>query len=290
MATAFLFPGQGSHTPTMRDDVLAARPDLFELAVEMVGCDPFARAGESTRYAQPAIFCASLAGLARLKTAGERAAATTGHSLGEITALTAAGALDEEDGLRLVVRRGDLMASAGERRGRAGSMLAVLGGDLEVIAQEAKRCVVSVANDNSPGQVVLSGARAGLVMASDRLEAMGARTLMLDVAGAFHSPFMADAVGPFGEALAQVELRTPEVPVWSCSQVRPFGDAADIRAGLAAALVRPVRWRETVVALAASGHDRFLDAGPGSVLARLVKRTLRGAEIGTVEKLATAHA
>jgi malonyl CoA-acyl carrier protein transacylase len=274
MATAFLFPGQGSHTDDMRERVLAARPDLLALVEEIAGPDVFARAADSTRYAQPAIFCASLAGLERLREAGEQPQAMAGHSLGEVAALAAAGAIDEADALRLVTRRGAAMAAAGERRGRSGAMLAVLGGDLETIEREAARCTVSVANDNGPGQVVLSGTRSGLVMASDRLSALGARTLMLDVAGAFHSPFMADAVGPFSEALAETEIRRPRTPVWSSSRVRPFGDARDIRAQLAAALVRPVRWRETVLALHAAGTDRFVEPGPGTVLTRLVRRTL----------------
>src|SRR5687767_1498816 len=151
MATAFLFPGQGSHTDDMRERVLAVRPDLLALAGEIVGEDVFARAGESTRYAQPAILCASLAGLQRLRDAGEQAEAMAGHSLGEIAALAAAGAIDDADALRLVARRGEAMAVAGERRGRNGAMLAVLGGDLDVIEREAARCTVSVANDNGPG-------------------------------------------------------------------------------------------------------------------------------------------
>jgi malonyl CoA-acyl carrier protein transacylase len=275
MATAFVFPGQGSHTPDMRDQVAEWRPDLLALAEQVVGTDPFARAAGSTRYAQPAIFCASLAGLARLRAEGEQPDLFAGHSLGEIGALVAAGAMSELDGLRVVARRGDAMAAAGERRGRAGSMLAVLGGDREAIEAEAARCVVSVANDNAPGQIVLSGARSNLTMASDRLEALGAKTRMLDVAGAFHSPFMADASGPFKEALCGAGIRSPELPVWSCSEVRPFTDPADVRELLAGALVRPVRWRETVEAMHAHGVDRFVEVGPGRVLSGLVKRTLR---------------
>ena len=271
MATAIVFPGQGSQTSEMHEQVREWRPDLLEL----VGREPFDRAGECTRFAQPAIYCASLAGLERLKAAGEPVDATAGHSLGEITALVAAGAIDDLDGLRLVARRGAAMAAAG--RGGSGAMLAVLGGELETIEREAARHTVSVANDNGPGQVVLSGGRAGLAMVADRLQATGARTLTLDVAGAFHSPFMAPAVGPFGEALAAVDIRAPRIPAWSCSAVRPFEDAADVRALLAAALVRPVRWRETVEAMHAAGVERFAEAGPGQVLTRLVKRTLAAA-------------
>jgi malonyl CoA-acyl carrier protein transacylase len=279
MATAFVFPGQGSQTVDMRERVAEWRPELLDIVESRVGCDPFPRVGESTRFAQPAIYCASMAGLARLSSTGEAPEALAGHSLGEIAALVAGGALDAEEGLRLVVSRGEAMAAAGERRGRAGSMLVVLGGDLAEIEREAVGCLVSVANDNAPGQVVLSGSRGGLVMVSDRLRAAGARTMMLDVAGAFHSPFMADAVGPFSEVLAGIDFERPDVPVWSCSTVRQFGDAADIRAQLAAALVRPVRWRQTVEAMHGAGIDRYLEPGPGQVLTRLVRRTLRDVEV-----------
>ena len=276
MATALIFPGQGSQTPDMRASVAERRPELLALACELLGCDPFDRVGESTRFAQPAIYCASLAGLDALDASPD---ALAGHSLGEVAALVAGGALDALAGLQLVVARGEAMAAAGERRGRTGSMLAVLGGDLATIEREAGRCMVSVANDNAPGQVVLSGSRGSLAMVADRLAATGARAMPLDVAGAFHSPFMAEAVGPFGEALAAAVIRAPQTEVWSCSQVRPFGDAADIRDQLAAALVAPVRWRETVEAMHAAGVETFLETGPGTVLTRLVRRTLRTAAV-----------
>ena len=273
MAIAFVFPGQGSHTPDMRAQVAESRPELLSLAERVVGVDPFAHAAESTRYAQPAIYCASLAALHA--TEEPEPDAVAGHSMGEIAALVVAGALSEEDGLWLIARRGAAMAAAGEQRGSRGSMLAVLGGELQAISDVAESCTVTVANDNCPGQVVLSGTRSALVMVADRLEATGVRTAMLNVAGAFHSPFMAPAVGPFAEALAQVDFRSPRLPVWSSSHVRPFGDARDIRDGLAAALVQPVRWRETVLAMHADGIDRFVETGPGRVLTGLNKRTLR---------------
>jgi [acyl-carrier-protein] S-malonyltransferase len=179
---------------------------------------------------------------------------------------------------RLVARRGDLMAAAGERRGSTGTMLAVLGADPDMVAREAERVIVTVANDNAPGQLVLSGTRSGLLMASDRLRAAGARTMMLDVAGAFHSPFMDDAVGPFAEALAEADIAEPHTTVWSTTAVRPFAGADDVRALLADGLVRSVRWRETVEAMAAAGIDRFVESGPGRVLTGLVRRTLPGVE------------
>src|SRR3954452_19331929 len=129
MTTAFLFPGQGSQTPGMRDQVAAVRPDLLDIAAEVVGEDPFARADEDTRFAQPAILAASLAGYAvALQELDEAPVAFAGHSLGELTALAAAQAISERDALRLAALRGRLMSESGARRGD-GTMLAALGGD-----------------------------------------------------------------------------------------------------------------------------------------------------------------
>src|SRR4051812_47285975 len=145
MPTAILFPGQGSQTPGMRDAVAEHAPELLE----RLGDEPFQRVGESTRFAQPAIFCASLAGWRALDAAP---LAMAGHSLGELTALVAAGALDPLDGLELVVLRGQLMEAAG-----GGTMLALLGAEVEQAEALAGAHGVTVANDNAPGQLVLSG-------------------------------------------------------------------------------------------------------------------------------------
>ena len=161
MPTAFLFPGQGSQTTDMRAEVAAVRPDLLEAATAIVGCDPFERVGESTRYAQPAIYCASLAGLARLEAAGETADVTAGHSLGELAALVAAGAINEFDGLRLVALRGEVMAATGERRGRAGCMLAGLGRTLDTIEPEAPRVPLENRDSKTPRRGGLDGATGG---------------------------------------------------------------------------------------------------------------------------------
>jgi malonyl CoA-acyl carrier protein transacylase len=270
--TAVLFPGQGSQVPGMRDAVAEARPDLLELACELVGDDPFARVDESTRFAQPAIFCASLASWSRFADRVDPAA-LAGHSLGELSALAAAGTLDERDALKLVVLRGRLMAESGAASG-GGTMLAVVGGTPARAQRLAARHGVTVANDNAPDQVVLSGARDALQAAEAEATADGLRAIMLDVAGAFHSPQMAGAVEPFAAALADVEFRTPEIPVVSCATARTFEDPAS---ELAAALVNPVRWRETMTALAAGGVKTFVDAGPGRVLAKLVRRCVAGA-------------
>ena len=276
-APVALFPGQGSQTPEMRDLVAHRAPDLLERVTALVGEDPFPRAGESTRFAQPAIFCASLAGWDAL---GLEPAAAAGHSLGELAALAAAGVLAREDALRLVVLRGELMADADD----VGSMLALVGAtqeDAEAIAAEAG---VTVANDNAPGQVVLSGPREKLAVAEEAARERGRRALPLDVAGAFHSPSMEPAVAPFRAALDETELHEAAFPVFSCASTEPF---ADVRAELAAALIKPVRWRETVLALHDAGAQRFVEVGPGKVLARLGKRILPDFPVETPE---LAHA
>jgi [acyl-carrier-protein] S-malonyltransferase len=267
-APVALFPGQGSQTPDMRDLVAQRDPDLLERVTALVGED------ESTRFAQPAIFCASLAGWDALDL---EPAAAAGHSLGELAALAAAGVLAREDALRLVVLRGKLMAEADD----VGSMLALVGAteeDAETVADEAG---VTVANDNAPGQVVLSGPRDALARAEEIARERGRRALPLDVAGAFHSPSMDPAVEPFRAALDETEIHEGAFPVFSCASTKPF---EDVRAELAAALTRPVRWRETVLALHEAGGRRFVEVGPGKVLARLGKRILPDCP---VEELAT---
>lgn len=266
--TAVLFPGQGSHVEGMGEMVAAAAPQLHARCLELVGEDAFARAGEDTRFAQPAIFCASLAAAAHETVPGP--AVYAGHSLGELSALTAAGVFTLDDGLRLVVERGRLMAQAAADQGD-GTMVAVLKGTPEQAAEIAAAHGVTVANDNAPGQLVLSGSRPALEAAGAAAREAGLRILRLDVAGAFHSPAMAAAAAGFAAALAEVELHEPRVPVFSCASTAPF---RDVRAELAAALTAPVRWRQTLLALQAAGATAFVDAGPAEILAGTVKRTI----------------
>jgi [acyl-carrier-protein] S-malonyltransferase len=270
--TAILFPGQGSQVAGMRDDVADARPDLLQAACELVGDDPFARVEESTRFAQPAIFCASMAAWTRIADRVEPLA-MAGHSLGELSALAAAGAIGEHEALELVVLRGRLMAESGAASG-GGTMLAVLRSTPARAAALAARHGVTLANDNAPDQVVLSGPRDRLEAAGNDAGAQGMRAIMLDVAGAFHSPQMAAAVPEFSARLAQTAFTAPSVAVLSCASARPFTDPVD---ELAQALVRPVQWRATMTALAAMGVGTFVDAGPGKVLARLAPRCVAGA-------------
>jgi [acyl-carrier-protein] S-malonyltransferase len=269
MPTAILFPGQGSQTPDMRDRVADVRPDLLDLVTEAVGDDPFPRADEDTRFAQPAILVASLAGYAAMKAELDDApVAVAGHSLGELTALAVAQAISERDAIRLAALRGRLMSESGARRGD-GTMLAALGGDDATVVRIAESHGVTVANDNAPGQLVLSGERGALRDAGSELREAGVRVLELNVAGAFHSPFMADAVPDYADALNATYVRKPRVEVWSCVTAQPIDD---VRRRLAEGLTAPVRWRQTVLNLQAAGVDRFVDVGPGQVLAKLVKR------------------
>jgi [acyl-carrier-protein] S-malonyltransferase len=272
--TAILFPGQGSQTPEMRDLVAEVRPDLLEMVTEIVGEDPFAKAEEGTNYAQPAIFCASLAGWESLgRPDGDYMA---GHSLGELGALVAAGALKERDGLELVALRGRLMQDSGEKAGDGG-MLALLGkGAADHATELADAHGLAVANDNSPQQVVLSGDRSALPDAAAAAKELGLRSVDLPVSGAFHSPMMKGAVPEFEKAVKGVEISKPRVQVLSAVTAEPFDDIA---VQLTQALTKPVRWRETLLALHELGAERFVEVGPGRVLSGLVKRTLTDVEL-----------
>jgi malonyl CoA-acyl carrier protein transacylase len=201
-----------------------------------------------------------------------------GHSLGELAALVAAGSLSERDGLALVALRGRLMQEAGDHAGDGG-MLALLGAGAADHARElAEAHGLSVANDNSPQQVVLSGARSLLPGAAAAAKELGLRAIELPVTGAFHSPMMASAVPEFSAALELVEFREPHVTVLSAVTAAPF---AEPRRRLAEALTSPVRWRETLLALHELGTERFVEVGPGRVLTGLVKRTLRDVELAS---------
>ena len=272
--TALLFPGQGSQTDDMREQVARACPRLLEQVMDELGDDPFERVEEGTAFAQPALYCASLAGW----TAAGRPGADfmAGHSLGELAALVAAGSLSESDGLWLAVTRGRVMQEAAES-GPTGGMLAALGEGEQALAV-AKRLRLTVANDNAPGQLVLSGPADALDAARAELKAAGLRTIPLRVQGAFHSPAMELAVPAFRAALAEVEVIPPRVPVLSSTTARPFDD---IRRRLAEALVRPVRWRQALIALHEAGVRRFVETGPGSVLTGLVRRTLDAVDATT---------
>lgn len=267
---AILFPGQGSQTPDDAAVVDRHAPDLLERAIARLGDDPFPRVEQSTAWAQTAIHLTSAAHWRRLRSTLEASpAAFAGHSLGEISALAAAGALTEEDALDLVIARGRAMAEA-----QAGTMVAVRT-DAAAAAPVADAHGWVVANDNAPGQVVLSGP----VEAADELQAAlradGMRAMRLPVTGAFHSPLMGEAAEAFAQVLARTPFARTTAPVWCCATAAPFDDP---RFQLASAITAPVRWRELLLELWAAGVTRYLDAGPGTVIDGLVRRTLPEAE------------
>jgi acyl transferase domain-containing protein len=263
---AILFPGQGVGDPGSADLVRDERPDLHALACELVGDDPFERIADGTEYTQPAVYCASIASFERL--GRPRAIAYAGHSLGEIGALGAAGAISDADGLRIAATRGRLCREAADA-GEAGSMLAV-GGNQNAAAELAAAHGLAVANHNSPAQFVLSGPEPALEAARTAAKGSGLRAKRLAVAGAFHSPAMEPAAAAFAEALAGIEFTPPQAAVMSGVTGQPF--ERDPRAGLIASLTHPVRWVAVMHHLGAMGATHFLDVGPGRVLAKLVPR------------------
>ena len=281
---AVLFPGQGVGDASSRELVATVRPDLLELATELVGEDPFERMADGTAFAQPAVYCASIAGYEQL--GRPRAEYFAGHSLGEVGALAAAGAIDDADGVRIVVSRGRVMEEVAGREG-TGAMLAV-GSDREAATALADEYSLTLANENSPQQFVLSGPLPAIEAAEAAAKGSGVRAKKLAVAGAFHTEAMASGVGPFRDALDEIEFREPEAPVVSSTTAEVFGP--DVRDALAASLINPIRWTAVLARLRDLGVTRYLDVGPGKVLAGLVRRTLDGVEIDTLAKRESALA
>jgi len=267
----------------MRELVATHRPDLLELAVSELGHDPFERLSDGTAALQPAIFCASVASLRLL--GGEEPQLYAGHSLGELSALVAAGGIAEADGLRLVVERGRLMQRAADE-GPPGSMLAV-GADVRFASEVARSFGLTVANDNSPEQVVLSGPSEAVLAARAEVKGRGLRAFRLPIKGAFHSPALAGAAAEFRRALDEVDVSAPRRPVLSGVTATDFDD---VRARLAEALTAPVRWRELVLALSARGATRFVEAAPGNALTGLVRATLGDVDAAPADELEAVRA
>jgi [acyl-carrier-protein] S-malonyltransferase len=267
-----------------------AAADLYQWASACLGWDlaetlRMASPDElrQTYIAQPAIFCVSVAALRALEAAGvPRPAYVAGHSLGEFSALVAAGALSFEAGLLLVARRAEAMQRAADAR--PGSMSSVLGLSAEgvemAVEATAQGQVLAVANDNAPGNVVVSGEWAALERLPAAAKELGARRVVpLNVGGAFHSPLMAPAVEVFEPHLAAAPLRDPAIPVVANATAEPVSDADELRRLLARQLTGRVRWTESVRRMAALGVDTFIEVGPGTVLSGLMKRTVEGARV-----------
>lgn len=311
MSVAFVFPGQGSQAVGMGRDVYersAAGRAVFEQADNTLGFALSRLCFEgpedqltATENAQPALLTTSIALLAALVEhtgtgdlsafTSQRAAFVAGHSLGEYSALVAAGALDFPAALRLVRRRGELMAAAHE-----GAMAAIIGLDeapLEAICRTvaAEHGPVVIANYNSPGQLVISGAAAAIEQAMAEAKAQGAkRALPLKVSAAFHSPLMQAAADGLAPTIAEAGVRGARVPVISNVTATPISDANTFRGELVAQITAPVRWIASVQAMAVAGVDTFVEVGAGSVLTGLIKRIVPEAKLVNVGSMAHVEA
>ena len=281
MSKAYIFPGQGSQFPGMGKALYersAEARDLMEQADRILGFSitdimfgEDAEALKATRVTQPAIFIHSV--VLALCSGLETPAMVAGHSLGEFSALAAAGAMEFEDALRLVAIRANAMQKCCEKV--PGTMAAIIKLPTETIEEICASCtgIVVPANYNSEGQVVISGEAEAIAEACARMKEAGAkRALPLAVSGAFHSPLMEPARLELAEAIDKTPFKAPLCPVYQNVTALPSSDPAVIRENLLKQLTSPVRWTQTVQNMVADGADHFLEIGPGTVLQGLVHR------------------
>ena len=283
---AYVFPGQGAQFVGMGKDLYDNNPEakeLFEKANEILGfriTDMMFEGTEDdlkqTKVTQPAIFLHSVL-LAKSLGDEFKPDMVAGHSLGEFSALVAAGALSFEEGLKLVSKRAHAMQKACELRpSTMAAVLALPDDKVEALCAEIDD-IVAPANYNCPGQVVISGTMEGIDAACEKMLAAGAkRAMKLKVGGAFHSPLMQPAQEELAEAIAEAEFSTPVCPVYQNVDGKPHTDPEEIKANLIKQLTAPVRWTYDVEAMIADGADEFIELGPGAVLQGLVKKITRG--------------
>ncbi|MSQ09995.1 MAG: [acyl-carrier-protein] S-malonyltransferase [Dehalococcoidia bacterium] len=299
-SVAYLFPGQGAQEVGMGQDAYQSSVQaraVFQEADTLLGfglsklCFE-GPAEELTRTvnAQPAIMVTSMALLAAARELGEAslggaAALVAGHSLGEYSAMIAAGALPFADALRLVRRRGELMEECGRIEG--GTMAAVLGMETEAVFKLAADAGVEVGNINAPGQATVSGTVAGVLKAMELAKERGAtRVVQLDVSGAFHSRLMRPAQEGLMTAVALAPFVDAAVPVVGNSTAAIVRSAEDLRLELVNGLTQPVLWANSVQTMAASGVDLYVEIGAGRVLTGLVRRTVEGAKVVNLNSVA----
>lgn len=291
---AYVFPGQGSQFKGMGHDLYQSSDvarALFDQADEIMGFSltkvMFEGTDEElkqTSVTQPAIFLHSVA--LALTADSFSPDMVAGHSLGEFSALVAAGALSFKDGLKLVSQRASAMQRACEIQ--PSTMAAVLGLDdatIERICAEVATAgeVVVPANFNCPGQVVISGSFEGVRIAGEKLKEAGAkRVLPLQVGGAFHSPLMEPAREELAKAIGATPLSQPKCPIYQNVNASPSTDVDTIKANLIAQLTAPVRWTQSVEAMVANGAVQFVECGPGKVLQGLVKKIAPAAETSSI--------
>jgi [acyl-carrier-protein] S-malonyltransferase len=279
-ATALLFPGQGSQQPGMaaawRQHPAHTRweeaGDVLGWDVARLGSDATADELRAPRACQVALYTHHAVLFEAWRAAeGTHPIAAAGHSLGEYSALLAAGALDFADGLRLVDARARLTEEAAARS--PGGMVACLGIDADTVATAAAETGAHVANDNAPGQIVVAGAAETLERLRDALAGEPGRVVWLEVGAAYHSPHVESAVEPFRAVLRSARFAAPSIPVVTNVDASPHADAEDWPRLLAAQLTAPVRWRESVLTLAAMGVTDVVELGASSVVSGMVKRT-----------------
>lgn len=299
MSVAILFPGQGSQYAAMADP-WATHPAgkvVLEEASEAWGRDLLATCRDEdaltlTEVVQPAVFACDVAAFRVLEAEGIEVAAAAGHSLGEFAALVASGALEFAPALSTVILRGQAMQEASDAV--ASTMTAVLGMTKEEAAElcdvAGRGDILQVANENAPAQVVLSGTVAAIERAEELARSRNAKAIRLKVAGAFHSPLMQPALTRVRQAIAELAFAEPSFPIVPNVSGRPTSEPSALRDLLSRQMTAPVRWETTMSAMDEMGVTRYIEAGPGEVLAKLAKRCVKGASamaVGSPEDAAT---
>ena len=293
---AFVFSGQGAQYPGMRQSLCEASPAakfVFELADSLrpgTSSQCFSGTLEElsvTKNTQPCLYCVDLAAAKALEEKGVRADYAAGFSLGEVAAAAFAGIFTDKSGFEFVCRRAEAMQKAAEEN--PGSMAAVLKLTNDKVEELCgKFTKVWPVNYNCPGQLVVAGESGQLKEFQELVKAEGGRAAPLAVSGGFHSPFMESAASELEDALANIELGRPRLPVYANFTAKPYSDnAKDL---LVSQVKSPVRWQETVEALAAQGVDTFLECGPGKTLCRLIKKTVKTARVFQVQDAETLNA